>query len=56
MFGIFYVFLFGFLTGMTSYAFFLEDEPKNIEDMVRDYEKSCKNDMLKIYQDRLKQD
>ena len=56
MFQLFYVFLFGFIMGMVSYVFILEDEPHDMNDMVEVYEKKCKADMLHIYEERLKQD
>ena len=54
-----YIFLFGYLLGIISYVFLVEDEKmiqKEEEEIVKKYENKCKNEMLKLFEQRLKQD
>ena len=51
-----YIFLLGYILGIVSYVFLVEDTPIEEEEIVKNYENKCKNEMLKLYEQRLKQD
>ena len=54
-----YIFLIGFILGMVSYVFVLEDtdiKDDMEKEIVEKYEKKCKSELLKLYENRLKQD
>tara|TARA_B100000965_G_C19034084_1_gene516585 strand:- start:88 stop:264 length:177 start_codon:yes stop_codon:yes gene_type:complete len=54
-----YIFLIGYILGIVSYVFVLEDTDTNEnkeKEIVEKYETKCKKDLLQLYENRLKQD
>ena len=53
---ILYIFLLGYILGIVSYVFLVEDTVLEEDEIVKKYENKCKNEMLKLFEERLKQD